>query len=188
MAGCSVDDCVRPYYGKGLCALHYQRWLRKGSTDLDRRPTTQERYEGLVDRSGGPDACHPWTGHLDKGYGRFWDGTYTARGNSRMVKAHRWGYLNLVEQLPRSVVVRHLCHNKACQNPKHWASGSPKDNYDDNVRSGITHPTQKLSDEEVAEIRSKYASGRFLQKSLATEYGVTPWTIHRLVTGKDRPA
>lgn len=31
---CSVQDCTRPVLAKQLCALHYERWKRLGSTDL----------------------------------------------------------------------------------------------------------------------------------------------------------
>ncbi len=29
-----------------------------------------DRYLAKVDKSGGPDACWPWTGSLNKGYGQ----------------------------------------------------------------------------------------------------------------------
>lgn len=28
--GCGIDGCERPLYGRGLCALHYQRWRKHG--------------------------------------------------------------------------------------------------------------------------------------------------------------
>ncbi len=33
-AQCSVDDCERPSRTRGWCRVHYNRWLRHGSTEL----------------------------------------------------------------------------------------------------------------------------------------------------------
>lgn len=30
---CSVEGCERAHYGKGLCAMHYQRWRKTGTTE-----------------------------------------------------------------------------------------------------------------------------------------------------------
>ena len=80
-----------------------------------------ERFWSKVDKSGGPDACWPWTGCVgDNGYGQFWDG-------ARIVKAHRFA----AEVGREPIDVDHTCHNgggckggktcahRRCTNPSH---------------------------------------------------------------------
>lgn len=90
------------------------------------------RFEANVDRSGGPDACHPWLGlKTAKGYGRFpikRDGRWTE------VRAHRYAYELVKGKLPRNAFPDHDCHtrdldcpggdddpHRACCNPAHLA-------------------------------------------------------------------
>lgn len=87
------------------------------------------RYEVKVDRTGGPDSCHPWTASLTtKGYGQMNVG-------GRKVEVHRWAYQTFLDPTLRDdEVVRHTCDNPACQNPRHLVKGSHKDNAQDAVR------------------------------------------------------
>ncbi len=73
---------------------------------------TPEQYEAMVDRSGGPDACHPWSGHLDH------RGSASFKQNGRAVQAHRYFYELLVGQLREPYLLR-TCLNLACCNPAH---------------------------------------------------------------------
>jgi hypothetical protein len=89
-----------------------------------------ERLWRRVDRSGGPNACWPWTGPVDRrGYGRIW-----SEGQKRSVHAvayeARNGALRLDES-GRRPDVDHQCHNRSdcrggpsclhrrCCNPEH---------------------------------------------------------------------
>src|SRR4051812_7845536 len=61
-----------------------------------------------VDRSGGPDACWPWLGRIEKhGYGR-------ATINGRHVLAHRAVYAELVDAVPAELDLLHSCDNPPC--------------------------------------------------------------------------
>ena len=71
--------------------------------------TTEERFFDFVQLGS---FCWTWTGHLDHGYGRFWDGT-------RDVYAHRWIYERYRRLVPRKLTIDHLCRNRACVNPIH---------------------------------------------------------------------
>lgn len=89
-----------------------------------------ERYEEKVDRSGGPDACHPWmAGRLPTGYGRFSYG-------GKDVYAHRWAYENYVGPIPEGLQVLHHCDNPPCVNPAHLWLGTHADNHADKVAKG----------------------------------------------------
>lgn len=87
--------------------------------------TPQERYEAKIDRSAGPDRCHPWTAARSRGYG-----TFNPAG--RTMSAHRFGYRLYIGPIPDGRTIDHTCHNgsgcqladgcphRACQNPDHW--------------------------------------------------------------------
>src|SRR6476619_6238678 len=92
----------------------------------------EDRYEAKVDRSGGPDACHPWrASHHRTGYGKFG----VAKGS--IVFAHRWAFLTFINPtLKPDEQVRHTCDNRSCQNPKHQGNGYHRDNMQDMVDRG----------------------------------------------------
>lgn len=128
------------------------------------------RYEAQVDRSAGPEACHPWTGTVNgDGYGRF--------GNT---SAHRWAYARYVGELKEGEVVRHGCDNPPCQNRGHLTAGTQTDNIRDRTERnrsarllGERGPTARLTEQDVLAIRASGASA----KQLAAQYGVARSTI-----------
>jgi hypothetical protein len=107
------------------------------------------RFEGKVDRSGGPDACHLWTGAVVRGYGRF-------RVASRMVRAHRFAWEQENGPIPEGAEVDHVCHNgtdcqggptcphRRCCNDRHLEPTTGPDNTDrsHNARAHRTHCPQ----------------------------------------------
>lgn len=118
---CSVDGCERPltaHDARGLCHAHYTRLLRHGQPGLASiEPRSQElrsRLDQHSDRSGGPDACWPWTARRSSdGYGRI------RVGDRSSVEAHRVSYEALVGPIPPGLTIDHLCRNRACVNPAH---------------------------------------------------------------------
>jgi hypothetical protein len=84
-----------------------------------------EHFWSFVDRSGGPDACWPWTGGRDDdGYGRFCVDVATRP----CVRAHRY-VLELVglEAFPWEDAA-HKCDNPPCCNPAHLEPLSHREN------------------------------------------------------------
>lgn len=76
----------------------------------------RERLWARVDKSGGPAACWPFTGHRDRrGYGRIGAG---CRG-AGIVLAHRAAYEDVVGPIPDGLTIDHLCFNPPCCNPIH---------------------------------------------------------------------
>jgi hypothetical protein len=144
--------------------------------------STVDRYEAKVDRSGGPFACHPWTGaHSHDGYGMFiHDGENYAT---------RWGYRHFVGELAPGEIVRHSCDNPPCQNQRHWVKGSHQDNSDDKVSrhrqhhpTGERNPKARLTEQAVVEIRRRMAAiPGMTRQLLADEFGVSPITIRDVV-------
>lgn len=76
------------------------------------------RFDRHVDRSGGPDACWPWSdGSVNNGYGVIW--TTTKAATRRLVKAHRLAYEFAHDgECPDSV--DHTCHDLDCESESTW--------------------------------------------------------------------
>lgn len=75
-----------------------------------------ERLWPKVDRSGGADACWPWTGFVNPlGYGKIRVGNHP----TQQVGVHRASYELLVGPIPADLVIDHLCRNPSCVNPAH---------------------------------------------------------------------
>lgn len=73
-----------------------------------------EPFWRLVDRTGGPEACWPWTGARSRlGYG------VTRHEGRPGIGAHRIAYWKVVGPTPVGMELDHLCRNRACVNPAH---------------------------------------------------------------------
>jgi hypothetical protein len=175
---CGQSGCARKIKVRGFCKSHYTLALRYGR--LPPRPTTEDRYESKVDRSGGPRACHPWTAHRTRvGYGKFSNGGETL--------ACRWAYKHFVGPLQDGQDVLHRCDNPPCQNRDHWFIGDDRLNTEDKIRKerqwrpiGEKNVKAKLTEDQVREIRTSDLS----RQTLAVRYGVTVTTIAYAQTGK----
>lgn len=76
------------------------------------------------------------------------------------------------------LIVRHTCDNPRCINPVHLVVGTQQDNMDDKVARGravrgSAHAVSKLTEEQVAAIRSEYVPRKVSQRTLARKYNVT---------------
>ncbi len=100
----------------------HQAKLVAASRAVTMRPI-EERFEEKVDRSGGPDACHPWIGALKPdGYGLIWMG-------NRTVRVHRVAWLLAGKELPaHPMVLDHTCRNRGCCNVRHLRAVDPRTN------------------------------------------------------------
>jgi hypothetical protein len=137
------------------------------TTDLgrSRQQTLKERFEAKTDRSGD---CHIWTGATDlNGYGKLNVGGET-RGAHRL--AYEWDH----GDIPDGRMIDHTCNNKSCVNPDHLRLVTREEN--------AVGAAPKLSQEAAEEIRA--LSGRYTQKELAEEYGVTASAIGAIVRGE----
>lgn len=123
---------------------------------------------------GTEDECWSWLGGktMDGGYGTF-------SINYRMWVAHRVAWILTRGQIPDGLSVCHKCDNPGCVNPYHLFLGNNVDNCVDSARKG--HKTKKLTEDEVLEIRGRYAAGGVLQQDLAYEFGVSPALIGKIV-------
>jgi len=60
---CSVNDCNRPHYGRGFCAMHYQHWRKTGSADDPLKGIWKCGHlrtpETTIFEKGGKERCRP---------------------------------------------------------------------------------------------------------------------------------
>lgn len=165
---CSTPNCVNPAHHRPTLKLR----------------TIEDRLIAYSDRSGGPDACWPWTRAIDQGgYGKVHGGVHGRQ-------AHRVAWILANGPIPDGLVVMHACDNRRCINLAHLSLGTHDENMVDMARKhrvvtrpGASHPAAKLTAEQVATIRTEYASGTASQAHLAARFGVSKTLIHNIVNG-----
>ncbi len=155
---CATAGCVAPSHSRSA------------------RKTIQSHVKEMmdrVDRSGGPDACWPWTGPRDhKGYGRV----------GRSHKAHRlaWESVNgPIPQMPghHGACVLHRCDEPPCCNPAHLFLGTNRDNVADMKRKGRMVSRDALRGKEELAASLVATGGTF--RSIAKELGVSHHTVSK---------
>jgi hypothetical protein len=148
--------------------------VSKSTISLYKLQEVGKRPMDLSDRSGGPDACWPWTGYLNAlGYGQKYDPVRRAQ-----MGAHRWVYEQEIGTIDSNLQLDHLCRNPACCNPKHLEPVTQKEN----IRRGTT---PKLDVALVRAIKiALQAPYRGLASALAAKYGVCTSTIGDIKSGK----
>jgi len=81
-----------------------------------------ERFWARVDKSGGPEACWPFTGRGRCGKRRAYGKIQTGGRGSPSVSTHRLAYALAVCPLQEAVDVHHMCDGGGlCCNPAHLA-------------------------------------------------------------------
>lgn len=144
----------------------------------------QERFEQRFIRASDDDCWH-WIGWKnDKGYG-------AAIYGGRRQYAHRVSFQLYRGEIPDKLCVLHRCDNPACVNPKHLWLGTKKDNNQDRAAKGRSNLTDKargeqnglakLTQEQVNEIRRRYAAGGITVRQLAKEYPVSKSEVHNII-------
>jgi hypothetical protein len=111
-ANCKHETCELPASKAGYCNAHYIRKRRGRPMDYPIRKAVgdPERFWQKVDKA---DGCWEWTAHRGvDGYGRF-----IVDRAPRL--AHRVAFEEANGPIPAGMEIDHLCHNRACVNPKH---------------------------------------------------------------------
>jgi len=119
MNKCNVLECVRKYYAKSFCELHYRRNKVHKHPQCSKVPQLyhknipdDQRFWNFVCKNT-IDECWLWIGGKHElGYGRFYL-------NGDKVPAHRFSYILAYGQIPKGIVIDHLCRTPSCVNPLH---------------------------------------------------------------------
>lgn len=111
--------------------------------------TVENRFWAKVRKGNG---CWEWSGGRDRrNYGHL-------EVNRRNILAHRFSWTLHFGPIPKGMLVCHSCDNPGCVRPDHLFLGTKKDNAQDAKRKGRkpkgeNHPSAKLTNEQVEEIR-----------------------------------
>ncbi len=181
---CDIEGCSVSKYAKGFCRRHYNQCWSTGSPVINRpNPwgSPVERFWKYVEKLVG-EGCWIWKGYKDKnGYGKF------CVGSGVNISAHRFSYELHYEPIQSGFLVRHLCNNPACCNPKHLAVGSQVDNMRDRLEAGNCpmgekHPMCKFSDEVVKQVIS--LTGTY--QSIGERFGMSRSQVGNIKRGTQR--
>ena len=110
--------------------------------------------------------------------------------NGKQIRAHRLSYLLYKGDIPRGMLVCHVCDVPSCVNPDHLFLGTHADNSNDmkakgrsprpKMRTGELNHSAKLTRSQVLMI----VKDKRVQRIISEEYGVTQNTISEIKRGK----
>lgn len=121
-----------------------------------------------VEDRGYLSACWIWQLAKDqKGYA-------VARREGRIVRAHRWMWMQEHGPVPAGLQLDHLCCVKDCVNPGHLEAVTPGEN---------TRRANKLTFGDVKEIRALVRNG-VKQQTVARMFDITQPAVSRIASGK----
>ena len=136
------------------------------------------RFWSKVDMSGGPDACWPWTGTIDGGYGSF---SYRTDDGERTIPAHRMSLILSGVDISDDLMALHKCDNKPCCNPAHLYAGTDLQNKQDAWERG--QMVRLLTEEAVLDARRRYRPYKVTYQMLADEFGCHLITMRDAIVG-----
>ena len=180
---CSVKGCSNKYYAKGYCEQHYQRVKQYGDPigGIKNHAAPEERFWRFVNKNTN-NQCWEWIGKKTGNYGGFSIGAKKLGS----VLAHRFSWtMHNNKEIPKGMVIMHLCDNPLCVNPDHLSVGTYMENTHDMLKKGrhtyIAHTGEKngksvLNEKIVREIRQSDMNhaelGRFYNVSTSCIRGV----------------
>lgn len=147
-----------------------------------------QRFWSKVDKSGGDEACWPWTAAVRReGYGAI-------KVNGRLLSSHilSWRIHNGGAPVPMGSLVEHIeCDNPRCVNPSHLCIGTFKTNYDHMVAKGRRVVVvgenlewSKLTECDVLRIRELYVPRKFSARKVAEVLGLPLGPVERVIYGE----
>ena len=192
---CSFQDCARKHSSHGFCKTHALQATRgRATAQIRAKQTDVDRFWSKVNKNGPTQPhmdspCWEWTG------GRNSTNRGTIKLGSKNIGAHRVAFALASGPIPAGLCVCHACDYPLCVRPDHLWLGDKAANNADRDRKGRTarntgeanglrrHPEAiprgearawaKLTDDDVRDIRRRYASGGVSWTQIAREYGVS---------------
>lgn len=141
-----------------------------------------ERFWSKVAITANPDKCWEWqSGRMPSGYGKFWfQGTH--------VPASRFAYRLSYGEIAEGLLVCHSCDNRTCCNPAHLFLGTHQDNMQDMVNKNrqphLNKGQPSITIDQFQQVLRSITSGMVTKTKLATDLGISPKTIEKIISGK----
>ncbi len=140
-----------------------------------------------------PSGCIEWIGFRSRGYG-----VTSSRGVQ--IQAHRAAWILAHGPIPPGLFACHRCDNRACVNVEHLWLGTHAENMADRNNKGRQakgarqwcfgvygdkHPTCKITNAQVLEIRRRMAAGE-KRRDVALLIGCAAATVTQIANGTRR--
>lgn len=171
--------------------INSDRVLQRGNVERKYLDVFYRSFE--IDLIGG---CWNWTELKNSdGYGHFPSGIR----NGTHTSAHQASWLIYNGDIPNGMFVCHKCDNTSCVNPEHLFLGTPQENVADKMakgrhrtrtfygkehpQHGTNHKDNKLSEDNVREIRRMYEEGHTL-RAIAKKFGVVHGVVNNIIQGR----
>lgn len=138
--------------------------------------TTRKEIKYIINEKG----CYICISHVkDK------DGYPRIRRNGKDWRMSRWLYTERFGEIPKGMLVCHMCDNPQCININHLELGSNKQNLQDMVNRnrsliGTRNPSSILTEKQVLEI---YKDREHENKDIAKKFGIDEVTVSHIQTG-----
>lgn len=184
------------------CGLTFKTWsaeIRRGGGKycgascyhVARTTPIKQRFWHFAKPAPDENDCWGWSGSLNHGYPQLHGAPGTTPGGRVLMFGHRISWEIHYGPIPDGLWVLHRCDVRSCTNPRHLFLGTHNDNVADKVAKrrqpvGETHYLTKLTWADICSIRERYATGKFRQKDLATEYGISAGHISSILAGNVR--
>lgn len=130
------------------------------------------------------DTCWIWIGARNPG------GYGNVRRDGRYQKAHRYCFSRWhAVNLDSAQYLAHSCDTPACVNPAHLRVASQREIMAEcaaknRIAFGRRSGNNKLTEQQVLDIRANYVLCRVSQAELAERYSVSQPTVHHIVHGR----
>lgn len=132
---------------------------------------------------GKSNECWIWIGYKNsENYG-------VIKINGLDYRANRVSWTIQNGKIPDGKLICHTCDNPPCCNPNHLKAETQKWNMQDRESKGRSnratcerHWNAKMTRDKVISIREKYATGKFLQREIGEEYGVSSKLISSIIS------
>lgn len=172
---CSIEGCRKTVVARGWCGMHYRRWRVNGDPAITKLPNRGLSFSDtfrfyMPGEPPGDGVPWVWAGPTDnKGYG-------VVFSESTRTSAHRISYQLFNGPIPEGLVVRHKNDTPLDVNPHNLELGTQADNALDRDVRGRSG-SAKLTATQVIKIRTLYSSGKYLQRELAEQFGISKTAI-----------